>query len=292
MIKLSIIIPHYNDSKRLQRLLNSIPTEKEIEILVIDDNSDTAEQNKAEDIAVKYSETSYFFVNPNKESHSAGACRNIGLEHATGEWVLFADADDYFSEGMYELVSKYFNSENDMVFFGTDSFLEATGEKSTRHKSFFSRVTAYCNNPGRKEELALRSTVNPIAKLIRRSLIESNRIRYEEIRYSNDVMFSTWTGIKAGKIGADESVLYIISDGGGSLTKKRGFEVFDTRKRAEIRRLIAWYQNVDKEDIKLLGMGRFGLRYVLSPIKNKYGLRIALEYKKMLKDAGVPLIVF
>lgn len=36
----SIIVPHYNNPKLLQRLLDTIPVRSDLEIVVVDDNSD------------------------------------------------------------------------------------------------------------------------------------------------------------------------------------------------------------------------------------------------------------
>lgn len=292
MIKLSIIIPHYNDSKRLKRLLDTIPLNEETEVLVIDDNSDIAEQEIAKGITTEHSANSYFFVNKNKESHSAGACRNIGLDHATGEWVLFSDADDFFTEDIYESVCRYFDSDYDVVFWGTTSRSETTGELSERHKTSNRLVNEFCDNPQKETELNLRyHHYTPWGKLIRKKLIDENGIRFEEIRYSNDLLFSTKVGFYAKEIHADRRVIYCVTSSDGTLTKIKNRESFDIRKQALIRRYSFLYHSISKEDMRIIGLKNAGLRYVLSPVRNGYGLKPAVAYYKLLKELGVPLSI-
>lgn len=85
----SIIVPAYNEGKRIGKCLKSIndlkyPKEK-IEIIVVDDGS----QDDTLDIARKYS------VSILKQQHlGCAAARNRGVEHAKGEIIAFIDADD------------------------------------------------------------------------------------------------------------------------------------------------------------------------------------------------------
>ncbi|MBQ5445892.1 MAG: glycosyltransferase family 2 protein, partial [Lachnospiraceae bacterium] len=87
----SIIIPHYDIPDLLMRCLKSIPVSKEIQVIVVDDNSPEADTylEKYPELSRPYLE----FIRTTKGG-GAGYARNIGLEHAKGEWLLFADADD------------------------------------------------------------------------------------------------------------------------------------------------------------------------------------------------------
>ncbi len=93
MAKISVIIPIYNAEKYLTRCILSVfnQTMKDIEILAIDDGS----TDKSLYILEKLQK-----INPKilkiftKENGGAGSARNIGLKHATGEFIKFVDADD------------------------------------------------------------------------------------------------------------------------------------------------------------------------------------------------------
>lgn len=284
-IKLSIIIPHYNDLKRVTRCINSIPVRDDVEIIVVDDHS-------ADEVleAIKSNENIKVLSNT-KYEHSAGTCRNIGLRQAKGKWILFADADDYFAPCMYDAVSAYFDSDNEIVFFKGNSFWEDSGEQSVRHLGFSNRIDAYIKNPGRKEELSLRLLCEPWLKLIRRDIIEKYDIRFEEIFRSNDVKFSTELGYYAKKITADANEIYYISDDPKSLSRTDGEASFYLRKKVLVWRHIFWYKHLNKNECLMLGMRYNALRLVLSPVRNRYGIKMSKEFYHTFLENKVPLII-
>ena len=68
------------------------------------------------------------------------------------------------------------------------------------------------------DELPVRTRYYaPWGKMIKKSLIEKYNIRFEEIRYSNDVLFSVHVGCFAKKIEAMDTVLYVVTAREGSL---------------------------------------------------------------------------
>ena len=127
---LSIIIPHKNSSALLERLLMSIPSNDEFEVIVVDDNSKKCEKENLRKIASTYK----FHLYEMKNNVGAGACRNLALKKAKGEWVLFADSDDYFVSNMYEIIGEGLKSKADIVYFRTDSIYNDTGKQAYRHE--------------------------------------------------------------------------------------------------------------------------------------------------------------
>lgn len=116
----SIIIPHFDIPDLLMRCLKSIPVSKDIQVIVVDDNSPDADTylERYPELSRPYLE----FIRTTKGG-GAGYARNIGLDHATGKWLLFADADDFFVEDMYDIISSNTDSKADVIYFKKESVL-------------------------------------------------------------------------------------------------------------------------------------------------------------------------
>lgn len=90
----SIIIPVYNTEKYLRKCLDSVvyQTYKNIEIIVVDDYSSDCSR----EILKEYEQTYNFIkVIHNPINMGLATTRNIGLEQANGDYILFVDSDDY-----------------------------------------------------------------------------------------------------------------------------------------------------------------------------------------------------
>ncbi|MBQ9893664.1 MAG: glycosyltransferase family 2 protein [Bacteroidales bacterium] len=91
---LSIIIPVYNCSPVIIRCLESIDY-PEAEILVIDDGSKDDTAQKVSKYAVHHPNVKLI----RKQNSGVSSARNLGLESASGKYVMFIDADDYLVPG-------------------------------------------------------------------------------------------------------------------------------------------------------------------------------------------------
>lgn len=282
--KLSVIIPHYNCPHYLRTLLLSIPNFSEIQVVVVDDKST---ENKAEYEILKeeFSNRNIEFYD-NNEVKSAGTCRNIGLRHAVGAWLLFADSDDYFIDGFYDVVSGYFDSEYDIVFFPPTSIVIGSRELSNRHVETAMKVQKYCENPNWENTLELRFKYqSPCSKLIRREMVEKNNIWFDEIIAANDVMFSMKCGYAARKITADLQVIYCITMNKGSLTNQTGEDVFDIKTAVFFRRFAFLKERLSRDEMKYMEIN--GRVKVFQALQNGYGLQKVVHLLKEYRRYGV-----
>ena len=103
-INYSIIIPHHNIPKLLIRCLASIPNRKDTEIIIIDDNS-SAEIVDFDNFPGKERENTKIFFS--KVNGGGGYARNIGVQMAKGDKLIFADADDFFNDNLSDLLDDY-----------------------------------------------------------------------------------------------------------------------------------------------------------------------------------------
>lgn len=100
MIKVSVIIPVYNEELYLEQCLDSVcnQTLQEIEILCIDDGSTDDSLHILEQFAKKDIRIKVF----QQRNQYAGNARNIGIQKAEGKYLCFLDSDDFFAPDLLE----------------------------------------------------------------------------------------------------------------------------------------------------------------------------------------------
>lgn len=93
MIKISVIVPFYNQERFIKQCVSSImnQTLKDIQIILVNDGSDDKSREIVQSLA--HDDTRILILD--QENQGQGIARNYGLKHATGEFVYFLDSDDY-----------------------------------------------------------------------------------------------------------------------------------------------------------------------------------------------------
>lgn len=233
-INYSVIIPHHNIPKLLDRCLASIPTRDDVEIIVVDDNSspDIVDFNsfpgcEREDVQLIFCK---------KEGSWAGGARNLGLASARGRWVTFVDADDYFNPCVGEMMDKYKDDDADIVFFracSLDSELyEANSRTARRTKHIDRYFTEYLTGDRVQGEGHLRYTFGePWAKFYRKSFLETNRVEFKIAPINEDCPFTYRAGHAAEKISVDPHCIVCVTARTQSLSQSH---LDDAKKMAII----------------------------------------------------------
>lgn len=100
--QITVVVPVYNTSPYLDQCLDTIvnQTFQDIEIICINDGSTDDSLKILEAFSSKDSRV--MVVNRERASGSAALPRNMGLDMASGKYVMFLDADDYFDLTMLE----------------------------------------------------------------------------------------------------------------------------------------------------------------------------------------------
>lgn len=101
---ISVIVPVYNGSAYIERCINSITgsTFRDIEIIAVENGSTDNTWEVLEALAAGDSR-----IKPiSTEIRGLSNARNIGIDHASGDWIAFVDADDYISPLMYERLAE------------------------------------------------------------------------------------------------------------------------------------------------------------------------------------------
>ena len=185
---ISIIIPVFNVEQVLKRCLNSVLSQSynNWECICIDDGS----PDNSGTILDEYAALDNRFHVVHKENGGVSSARNHGIEKAKGEWICFVDSDDqitpdHLSSMIWSNANKDIN-EIDMICCGVKSdggSVFNPGEHIYRQNQIGKELPTLL-----KENITLYSVW---CKLIRRSIIEENHIRFDhQIRLSEDTIFS------------------------------------------------------------------------------------------------------
>ena len=213
--KLSIISPVYNATEYIVRFLDSIISQVtddmqgDIELILTDDGSVDDSAGIIKDYADRYPYIRYIY----QENAGPAAARNRGLKAASGEWIYFADPDDFIEQGallkMYELAVGGHRVPDIYIF---DAY-EHRGDKVSNWEHFTREhvfadsksigmlqrqvLYPYVSATVRKEyvECGIEAYSTPLAapwdKLYNREILEKHGLRFDEgLRVLDDMVFN------------------------------------------------------------------------------------------------------
>ena len=194
----SFIIPHKNCPELLQRCVDSIPVREDVQIIIVDDNSDADKKpsSKRENVEVVLLDS--------KQAKGAGRARNVGLEHAQGKWLLFADSDDYYVASLLDALDSYKDDDIDVLYFGYQHVLVNDRIEIPKYNDILLKYKDD-NSYIEKVKYALHAPWN---KMIRKSFVANYYIRFEEVPNGNDIFFTLQVGMFTKKIAVETTPLY------------------------------------------------------------------------------------
>ena len=215
-ILISFIIPHKNIPALLYRSIASIPQRDDIEIIVVDDNSDT---DNVDFIKHSFPQDERLKIIFDKSGKRQGHARNIGLDIARGEWVFFLDADDFLFYSINQAIEYCKYSSSDIIYYkstnlDSETFLPGQSRSSITNSS----IDLFLSKDKWGDHMLRYRHPVPWGKFIRRSLIEEHRIRFPEIEKAEDFEFSYLCGHYAKQIEGRDISVYCITTRSGNLT--------------------------------------------------------------------------
>lgn len=247
-INYTFIIPHKNSPQLLQRCISSIPQRNDIQIIIVDDNSNFDTVDFEYFSGINKNKVEVYFT---KEGKGAGYARNIGLKHAKGKWLLFADADDYYNTNFIQILDKYINSTYDIIFFKVSSNIEGQYNRSLRNNKAIDQF--------QKGEIHLNEFKflhwQPWNKMIAREFITKHNIYFDEIPIGNDAFFSLKAAKNTNNIHTINDEIYCNTFNKQSITfRKSNFqrEIYLLDINLRINSFLR-SQNLSKYQMRLIG---------------------------------------
>lgn len=222
MLKVSIVVPTYNRSRLLRCAADSISaqTYQHIEIIIIDDGS----TDGTEEICKELARDDSRIVLHRIDNLGVSAARNIGMELATGDMLMFCDSDDICCPTWVEtLVYMTAGARGNLGVVGLGRF---TGKPDNgtflqlctfeQEAERFSRRAFY--------ELERRGILNPnVNKIYDLKVVRNHSLQFaENISNGEDLLFNLdYLRVMPGSIFLSEEVLYLVrTDTESSLSKQ------------------------------------------------------------------------
>ena len=97
----------------------------------------------------------------------------MGLDHAKGKWLLFADSDDLFVDNVGEILNSKKDAEEDIIFFRKKSVLSTDLNKVSNRSRWVDEFIDDYFKTGNELELR-RAFYAPWCKIIRKSIVDNN----------------------------------------------------------------------------------------------------------------------
>ncbi|MCR4702121.1 MAG: glycosyltransferase [Saccharofermentans sp.] len=209
--KVSLIIPVYNGEKFLARCLDSIvsQTYANIEIIIINDGSTDGSSVICKDYSDKYENIMLI----EKENSGVSDTRNIGLNKASGEFIVLADCDDYAEKEYVEHLVSIMDPDIDMGICGW--------AKERESGELVQRCEIINGTFDKDKALSYLVSLNyvqgyPFGKIFRTDIIRKNGIKNDkDIALFEDLLFSCEYVNHCGKVRIDTNYCdyhYVLHD--------------------------------------------------------------------------------
>jgi len=236
MSKVSIIVPVYNGEKYLKKCLDSVinQTLEDIEIVCVNDCSTDKSLVILQEYAEKDKRVKIIDL-PENKGHCAA--KNIALNEASGNYIMFLDNDDWLETDACELLfNQAFKNKNDFVMFDFNHYYADKNE----YKQSKIRIEPFKDLID-EPNIRLYELKNNFIRscwawcyMYRREFLISNDIRFpEQNRQVDDVPFIIKAYVSADTISIIDKPLYNHYENSESITYTRydlWYEFFDARE--------------------------------------------------------------
>lgn len=228
MPKVSVILTVYNGADTMERCLGSIVSQtlRDIEIIVVNDGSTDATLDLVQAWAAKDERIRIL----NQANAGAGAARNAGLKEATGEYLSFLDADDFFEPDMLETAYRQAAAaQADLIVFGCDMVeneVHFPCDYSIRQKLLPPEAVF-------SGQMVSRDVFKLFVgwawdKLFRADFVREKGLRFQQQRTTNDMLFVFSALASAQRVCVCQRVLahHTSSAGTISATREKSWQCF------------------------------------------------------------------
>lgn len=181
-MKISVIVPVYNSERYVGRCVDSIivQTYPDWELLLIDDGS----MDSSLEILREYEKQDSRVKVIHQDNMGPGIARNVGISHATGDYIVFVDSDDRISTDYFYLLSK---KTEDVVFIDIDQVDEDFHVLKTEHMSSFKNLS---KDAFLRQQMTGKINWGGVRKAVKKYLLLENKIGFSKHKIGEEAIYS------------------------------------------------------------------------------------------------------
>lgn len=240
--KISVVIATYNSGNYLIEFLDSIKSQsigfENVEVIFVDDNSTDSETLELlKELDDSYSNVKSVFLDSN--SGFPGTGRNVGLNMANADYVIFSDHDDTYAPEAFEVMCDKIKGNDVLI----SNFNQVFTDKTIPFKSIYKDSGEIKVSDIKEDENLLRVPAAIWTRLFRKDFLIENGISFLEGMLAEDVYVATYSCLKAkGIIYLNDfySYNYKIRD------SKNDKSTIHVRNRKYIEAILNGYYKIDE----------------------------------------------
>ena len=206
MDKISVIVAIFNVEKYVRQAIESIlnQTYSNLEVILVDDGSVDASGK----ICEEYKNKDARVIVIHKENGGLSDARNAGLNIATGKYIMFSDADDFFELNSVEVMYKEIENKKADYVIGNYINVEPNGKKwdnpvfnQETYDNFKLSITDY-----EKSFFVMNSSA--CNKIFRKKFLDRLKLRFVKGIPAEDAIFSTYCFVNTDKVYYIKDIIY------------------------------------------------------------------------------------
>lgn len=189
-MKFSVIIPAYNIEDYIEECVNSVleqvtTLDFSLEILIVNDGSNDQTSDRCEALAAKQGQIKVL----HKMNGGLSSARNHGLQHATGDYTLFLDGDDFWADKYFlqKLHQSLSHNRPDLIMFSYSKYYKS---QVVPIEMTVPSLEGHFDGDIRNLVKYGIYTVSAWNKCVKTSLIKDNNLSFPEGRLSEDCLWS------------------------------------------------------------------------------------------------------
>ncbi len=268
ILKISVIVPTYNRAHFITSCLDAILQQNypHFEVIVVDDGSDDTTPQVLE----KYIPRILVLRTPNR---GVSAARNLGITHATGEYIAFCDSDDLWCQNKLKTQGEFFQTNTDAMVCYTDEIWIRNGVRVNPCKHH-RKVSGWIFEPS----LAL-CLVSPSSVMMHRRFFDLVGMFDETLPACEDYDLWLRAALKMPFYFIDQAL--IIKQGGhiGQLSRK--FEIMDQFRIQAILKCLQEFELTDAQKKAAIQVLAQKCWIIATGARKRGNIALAQEYEQI-----------